>query len=202
MERRFANTISYLFHPLLLPFYTIGLLLWTDPALEGVAPVTSRLILLGIFFFIAILLPLFFSMILYRMKIVSSLYMEKQEERIYPLLVTGIFYYLAYYLMKEIRISPAIGLFMLGSTLLVTAVLILTFYRKISLHMTGIGGVAGWMLGFPGHFGAMPWLFYGTIFIAGIVGMARLVLGAHRSLDVYLGFLLGMMGMFSVSLFG
>jgi hypothetical protein len=202
MEKKIATLISWLLHPLWMPFITFVLLLWTDPAIQGLLPLTSRLVLAGIFFFVTIFLPLVFTAILYKTEIISSFYMEKQEERIYPLLVTGVFYYLAFYLLKGIKISPAISLFMLGSTIILAVVLILTFSRKVSFHTSAMGGLTGLLLGFPDHFGGMPYLLYAVILLAGITGTARLMLNAHKSSDIYIGFLVGVVVMFVVSLFG
>ena len=113
MEDRVARGVSYVFHPLLVPFYILLLLLHSDSNINGVIPLTSKLVLAGVMFFITILVPVTIIAFLFKIKMISSFYLEKQEERIYPLLIIGVFYYLAYYLMKGIRLSPVFSIYLL-----------------------------------------------------------------------------------------
>jgi membrane-associated phospholipid phosphatase len=59
--------------------------------------------------------------------------------------------------------------------------------------MVGIGGVTGamfvlsWML----HYPHAPWLMVILLFLAGVIGMARLQLNAHTIWEVVGGFVLG-----------
>ena len=196
MEDRIARVISYLFHPMLMPVYILILLLNLGSDFASNIPFKSKAAITGIMIFITILMPLVVTGFLYRMKMISSFYLEKQEERIYPLLIIGIFYYLAYYLLKGSHIYPVFSLYMLGSTLLIVFALVTTFYRKISLHMIGLGGLTGLLLGFSQHLDRMPYLLYGAVLLSGIVGSARLKIGAHKSSEIYSGFLMGAVVMF------
>jgi len=196
MEERIARILSFLFHPLLLPLYTLILFCTLENSLSLLLPFKSELILILVMVFITILLPVTLTALFVRMKLVTSFYLETREERIYPLLITGIFYYLAYYLLKGIHLSPVISMYMLGSTLLVVLAMMITFFRKISLHMIGMGGLTGLFLGYSDHFrGGMPILFF-VVLLAGIIGSARLKLGAHKSSEIYSGFFLGAIVMF------
>ncbi len=65
---------------------------------------------------------------------------------------------------------------------------------KISGHATAIGGVLGmviWLvLSGLTDIDPMPWV-TGMVIVAGIVGTARVILGAHDTLQVLAGWVLG-----------
>jgi hypothetical protein len=192
MEIRLARVISYLVHPLLMPLYMFLLLLNSNsfflPGLAG----SYKLILLGIICLTTILFPLLFIFLLYKRKLIVSLFLESREERIYPLLIIAIFYYLTYYLMKGIGISPVFSYYMLGATFLAILALISTFYRKISLHMLGMGGMSGLVMGLTLNLSANTfYLLVAAIMMSGVTGFARLKLNSHKPSEIYSGFLVG-----------
>lgn len=129
---------------------------------------------------------------LFRAKLVSSLYMDKREERTLPLLSIGIFYYLTYYLLKGISLSVLFSYFMLGATLLVLICLFVNFFFKISLHLAGIGGVTGFWIGLSLRQGT-PHLFLICLLIllCGLLGFSRLINGNHTVKEIYSGLFLG-----------
>jgi hypothetical protein len=192
IETGLAKAISYLFHPLLMPLYILLLLLNLDAFfLSGLAS-SYKLTLVGVTFLTTILVPLLLIFLLYKRKLIRSFFMETREERIYPILIIAIFYYLTYYLFKGIRISPVFSYYMLGATFLSILALIITFYRKISLHMLGMGGLSGLILGLGFNLSVnLVYFIVLTIFISGITGFARLKLSSHKASEIYSGYLLG-----------
>ena len=139
--------ISFVFHPVLMPFYTLLLMFNSHSFFVGLLPPKEIVFLLGSVLLTTAFGPLLMMLFLFRLKLVSSLYMQKREERILPLLTIAMFYYLTYYLLKGINLSVLFSYFMLGSTLLIIVCLFVNFFFKISLHMAGIGGVTGFWLG-------------------------------------------------------
>ncbi|HEY9114945.1 MAG TPA: hypothetical protein VIN10_09595, partial [Bacteroidales bacterium] len=134
--------------------------------------------------------------------VISSLEMEKQKERVLPLVLMSMIFYAVFYLMKQGPPNTVFNLFMLGSTILVLFTLMINYFWKISIHMVAQGGLFGAMLGLALRFGIeiRPILFL-IILIAGITAFARLKLKAHTTAEVYSGFVLGagfMAGLFLV----
>jgi len=197
MELRIARLISFIFHPLFIPFYTFLLLLDTNSYFSLMIPLKGKLVLSGIILLTTVLLPFFTSLLLLRMKILHSFFPEIREERIYLLVNISIFYYLSYYLLKGTPVSMVFSYFMLGSTFLVICALIITFFHRISLHMIGAGALTGVLLGLslagsldvPG-----PLLL--VIFLAGLTGSARLRMNSQPPPEIYSGFLVGITVMF------
>lgn len=197
METRIARFISYLMHPLLVPLYILALLLYGNSFLSPGLSYSFKLTLIGLICLTTILFPHLFIYLLYRKKLVHSLFLETSEERIYPLLIIAIFYYLTYYLLKGIRISPVFSYYMLGATFLAILALIITFYSKISLHMLGAGGMTGLILGLAFNLSnGICYFLVGTILVSGITGFARLKVNSHKPSEIYAGFLVGAIVMF------
>ena len=70
------------------------------------------------------------------------------------------------------------------------------FYRKISLHMIGIGGFTGLFLGLSLNFGInLNTEMIAGILLAGIIGFARLKSNSHQPAEIYTGFLMGVLVM-------
>jgi len=187
-----ARIISGLFHPVLLPFFTLILMLQSHYFFAGVLPLKEILILMGLVLLTTVFCPFLVIFLLFRAKIVSSLSMEKREERILPLLSIGVFYYLTYYLLKGISLSILFSYFMLAATLLIIICLFVNFFFKISLHMAGIGGVTGFWLGLSIRQGTPHEILISIlILLCGLLGFARLSNGNHSPKEVYTGLFLG-----------
>ena len=87
---------------------------------------------------------------------------------------------------------------MLATLMAIYVALIITFFWKISMHMIGIGGLAGAMMALSFRFGLDLWLLFSVIILAsGLLGVARLQLKAHSPSQVYVGFVLGFLIVFS-----
>ena len=197
MELRIAKVISYIFHPLFIPFYTILVLLSSDTYMLLMIPLKGKLLLFGIVLLTTVLLPLFTSFFLIRMKIIHSIFPKTRAERIYLLLNVAIFYYLTYYLLKGTHASIVFNYFMLGSTFLVICSLIITFFYKISLHMIATGGLLGGIFGLTfGHSVDLTGFILVLILFAGLMGSARLKIDSQKPAEVYYGFLVGITVMF------
>ena len=192
-----ARTISGLFHPVLMPFFTLMLMLQSHSFFSGLLPFKEILILMGSVLLTTMICPFLIIFFMYKVKLISSLYMEKREERVFPLLSIGVFYYLTYYLLKGISLSVLFSYFMLGATLLILICLFVNFFFKISLHMAGIGGVTGFWLGLSIRQGTSHVILLASLFLlCGLLGFARLKNGNHSPKEVYTGLFLGACTMF------
>lgn len=192
METKLAKVLSYIFHPLLLPTYILILLLNHSSFISPSLPAFYKTTLVGVVFFTTVLSPLFLSWMFYRLKIISSIYMTTREERIYPILSISVFYYLTYFLLRGIHISSIFSYYMLGATLLAILTLMITFYRKISMHMVAAGSFTGLFLGLSLNFGInLNTEIFTGILLAGIIGFARLKSNSHQPAEIYSGFMMG-----------
>lgn len=192
MAERISRGISVIFHPILMPVYILLLLLNDSLFITLLIPFKSKMILTGIVFLTTIALPLLSVWVFYRLRLISSILLKSREERIYPLLIVAIFYYMTYYLLKSFPVSFLFSYYMLGSALLVICGLIISFWMKISLHMLGIGGFLGVFLGLSLKLSLdFTGLIFPLILLSGIIGSARLNENSHKPSEIYTGFLAG-----------
>jgi hypothetical protein len=202
MEERIAKMFTIVFHPLFVPFYMLLILLNVNTFFAMMIPVKAKLLLSGLVFLTTILLPLLIVFLLYRLKLVKSFYLQSREERIYPLLTVAVFYYITYYLLKSFPISFIFSYYMLGSTFLTILAMIISFYRKISLHMIGIGGMLGLLMGLSLNLNLdLTWFVISVIILGGFLGFARIQSNSHKPSEIYSGFLVGVSVMFLLFIF-
>lgn len=139
-----------------------------------------------------LLIPIF----LYR-KIITSIDMESNRERILPLFLTFGSYYLGYFLIKSLPVPPVLISFILVSMLMVLVVGIISFWWKISAHMTGIGGLMGSMIAFSiKFFVEMQPVIIMMAIVAGLIGFSRLKLKAHSPAQLFAGWGIGLVSGF------
>lgn len=114
--------------------------------------------------------------------------------------ISGLIFFAGYYFLSLIHSVPTFVLKYISATIItIYASLIITFYWKISIHMVGIGGLAGGLLAFAFMLGLDIHLLMSLIFaVAGLIGVARLYLKAHNPAQVYAGFMLGFVMVFTV----
>ena len=192
METKIAKILSLVFFPLLIPTYTLLIIFNINVYFSMIIPQLAKLQILGMVFLITFIFPLFMMILFQRIGIIKSLYMKTKEERTLPYLMTIIFYYLASYLLKQLQISPIFYYFILGATFLIIITLIINFFWKISIHMIGIGGMLGTLMGLSFLWMIdIPFLIILLVLCSGITGYARLKLNAHNPAQIYSGFLLG-----------
>lgn len=199
MENRIARLISILFHPLLVPTYAVALLISFPAEYNRNFPFQASLMLIAFIFLSTFLLPLLLMLILKVMKVVESLEMKTQRERIIPLGMMAIVFYLVFQMLQQGPQDAVFNLFMLGSTLLVLLSLIINYYQKISIHMVAHGGLNGAFIGYSLLFGIeINWLICLLLGLSGLVGYARLQLRSHTQTEIYTGYLLGAVIMFAL----
>jgi hypothetical protein len=196
LETRFATVISYLFHPLLMP--TIGTILILNIGgyvTYAIAP-TVKYIVYGMVFLNTFIFPFLASHYLLKKGYIRSYGMSTIQERRLPLLLTAVFYFFTYYILRNAVLPPVLFLMILGATLSVLLTLIITLAWKISTHMVGIGGLLGAVIGMSMKFSLnLQFLIISLLLLSGLVGYARLKLRAHSHNQVYWGFALGLFSM-------
>lgn len=192
-EESIARFISYLFHPLLMPSYGFLIVFFTKNYISLFTPINFKLYVLGVTFLFTFLLPLLNALILFKLGKIKSLSMNNASERSMPYLGAVIYYFALYYLLDHSEvIIPLFKALILGAAASVTLTFLINFKWKISAHMTGVGGVAGAVLGIFYRLQIdMLLILLVIIFVSGIIAYARLKLRAHSPTQVYTGFLVG-----------
>lgn len=189
-----AQVLSYVFHPLFIPLYGAWLLYRTHPFAFVAMDRSTRAQLFVSLAADMLVLPLVTVFLLRKLGFISSIYMRQSKDRIIPYVACMLYYFWAFYSFK---LQPLIPLFFtrffLGCFLGVALAFMANIFLKVSMHALGMGGLLGLlllMLRDPGLSMALP--LSAAVLICGLVLSSRLVLNAHRSQDLYLGFLLGL----------
>jgi membrane-associated phospholipid phosphatase len=192
IETGIAKAISIVLHPMLLSTYALAILFNMQVYFSIGIPVKAKWMIGILIFIVTGLLPMLLALLMARLGIIKSLQMNQREERIWPFAIAAIFYYLAYYLLKQLDLSPVYILFMLGAFVTVVTGLVISFFWKISIHMTGMGGLVGAFTGLSLRLMIdIPLLIVILIILSGLAGFARLQLSAHSPTQVLAGFVTG-----------
>ena len=194
----FSKLLSGFFHPLLMPTIGLFLIFSVSSHIIYISLQVKRIVYVTVFVS-SCLLPLSLIPILLALKQIKSIYMKTKSERVWPMFIAGMFFFAGHYFLSHIYAVPVFILKYISATIItIYTSLIITFYWKISIHMVGIGGLAGGMLAFAFMLGLDIHLLMSLIFaVAGFIGVARLYLKAHNPAQVYAGFMLGFVIVFT-----
>ena len=200
MQRILALIISVIFQPLIIPAIVFGLILFIVPEATSLPPAFKQTI-----YYLIVLSTLVIPMItIFGLRLsgtLKSLHMETIQDRLIPFSITCIYYLLTlYFLHEKTEIDPLIWqVFGLISVVIIGLTLV-TFFWKMSAHMTGTGGLLAIIIvlgiKFPTFKGLYPLIL--AISLNGMVASARLYLDAHKPVEVYTGFVFG----FALCFFG
>ena len=188
---RFSKIISLFLHPVFMP--TLALYL-TLNLVESIRLVSAYYFtnLYMIVLVCTVALPLISVFFLIKNKLISSLEMADKKERSLPLLITGICISYGYYLLSNIlSVSPILKSEIFGAMIIVFISSIVSRFWKISLHMLGVGGVAGVLFSLNFLYGGLLNEFILMVLLSGLLGVARINENAHNHPQVYIGFLIG-----------
>jgi len=192
MEERFAKIISLVFHPILIPTYLIAVLMSLDVFFALMIPTEAKWQIVLLILITSAIFPSITLYGMYRFKLISSLGMDRKEERLYPYTATTIFFFLSTYMIWQINISPVYYYCMLGASILALLTLLINIFWKISAHTVSIGGVLGILIALQTVLLIeILWLIAIIIFLGGLLGFARLRAGTHTQAQIYAGYVVG-----------
>lgn len=176
-----------------MPTLVFGLLFFAVPQ----ATTLPEVIKLRLFYLVTVATLLIPMVLLIGMRLsglVRSLHFEAVKDRRVPFLVVTLFYLLTtLFLKQKTDLDPILWQGMGVMTVAVAFLTGVTFFWKMSAHMTGLGGLLAvvWVMGtYFGSF-SVVYLLMLSLGLAGIVASSRLYLDAHRPVEVYAGLLAG-----------
>jgi membrane-associated phospholipid phosphatase len=201
MQRSIAHFFSWVFQPLLMPTLAAALFIQLPFYAFNLLPDAVRWYVLICNTLFTILLPVLMIFMLLRNGVIQSVELKNREDRKYPILFTIVFHIANYYFLSKAHLPGPYMFFLLAALFSLVLTLIVTYYWKISMHMTGIGGVCGAFLTLAFIWPIELRLLLAALFLlAGIIGSSRLILNAHTSSQVALGFLAGFLPQLSLLL--
>lgn len=186
-----ACAMSVVFHPLLLPLYVL-FITFNSGTIFSYVPVFTRnmsylLTLLGVTLFPLVCLPL-----LKWSGLIKSYRLLHKQDRVFPVLVTIVGVFVVFYFSRILPYSNIVRQLYLVMVILLAGFMIVTLRWKISMHMTGIGALCGFVfiLGMK-YLGEVINLLPILILVSGILASSRLYLKRHTPTQVYVGYIYG-----------
>ncbi len=187
VQKNFDKIISILFHPLLVPFYGLAIILSADTPF-GILPFHVKRLLYIIILINNVLLPLSLLPFLMHMNFISSWSLNERDERTIPLIITTILYATSSYIFFRFPVPGFLKVFLITIFCISLILTLVNLKWKISLHASGMGAIMGliMILSFR-MYSSLFWYFIFAASIAGFVLSARLRLGIHSPRQVWYG---------------
>jgi membrane-associated HD superfamily phosphohydrolase len=187
----FLRLGSYIFHPLLMPL--LGSLLYYIVTPRYVEPefVQARLLAVAI---ITLFIPLVTFFLLKNLSLVTTIHLETVKERKLPLMIQCLLLLLIIKMVFDPYENPELYYFFVGILFsAITALLLVLFKFKVSLHQIGIAGVTMFLIALSVHF-KINILFGISLFfiINGWVASSRLHTNSHNFTELTIGFFVGL----------
>jgi membrane-associated phospholipid phosphatase len=192
-----SRFVSFVFHPLFLPAYAVFITIVANPSLFDFSGINRNILLIQVVIN-TVILPAITIGLMIPLGFVKSLKMEETTDRILPY-IAGMFYYIwiVVLFIKGGETPVIINVLMLGVLLsMILSFLVTLVYTKVSLHTVGAGILVGYFLTINSimELNIVPVILV-AIFLAGLIGTARLVLKAHTTEEVFLGYFIGSLGL-------
>lgn len=191
-----AHIISYLFHPIFIPFYMVMSVLYLPSYAFSRYTTNFKNILIVYIFFLDILVPLAGLWFMKKKGIISSLQIPNGQERGIPYFFLFFIYMLTAASLHRIQgLHPAISsaFYIIAAIILVIAIINSRWF-KISAHGAAIGGATAWLFILFEKYGIDSFnYFLISIILSGIIMSSRLILGAHDNKEIYFGYSIGLL---------
>ncbi len=186
----FYKAISYIFHPVI--FSIVSTLLYFIILPSHITKQSEHSILI-IVFLSTYIVPLLLLLFMKRFKMIESYHLESIAERKFPVLFMMVIFI---FLGRTLLLTEAVDLLaysFFACALTLLFVYVLFFINiKTSLHTLSVAGLIGFICVISYNYKLnllMPII--GLFLLFGIIATARLKLKAHKTKEIYLGFLIG-----------
>lgn len=191
MTKPIFKTISFVFHPLLMPFLGVLFYFFKSPRFIPIATVEAKLFSIAI---LTIILPILLFYLLKTINKINTFYLKTTEERIWPLILNCAILIL---ILKRVLTSneiPELYYFFIGILYSNFACLILALLKfKASIHMIASAGLFMFIIAIGIHFKININSYIALMcIIIGAVASARLDLKAHSAIELVIGFFIGL----------
>jgi membrane-associated phospholipid phosphatase len=191
-EKNFAMALSIIFQPIFVPLYSLILIFNANTYITYAVYDDIKLFIYGITIMNTIILPMGVFYYFYKAKLIKTIHMHTARERSLPFLTIVVFQMSTFYVFSQAPLPSLFPNLVLGAAISVATAFIINLKWKVSIHMLGMGGIVGTLIGLMLRYQVDALnLVIALVLISGLVGYSRLKLNAHTPLQVYVGFILG-----------
>lgn len=187
-----AVIVSLLLHPVFMTTYSIALLFVYTDFKYIFANRFSDFMSMVMFF--TCFMPLVSIYFYRRIGYINAFSIETRHDRLVPFFTTVLSYGVLFFIFYKGGLYTWFLAIVVASTILLVLGNLICIWWKISMHMIGIGGLIGSVFSIAYNIKQQnPYeLFIILIILAGILGVARLILKKNTPAQVYGGFLVGL----------
>ncbi len=185
------KSISYIFHPLLMPFLGVVFYFSKSPRFIPLPIIKAKLFSLAL---LTILLPILLFFLLRTLGKINTIHLATTKERILPLLINCVIVFVISQRIFPNNEIAELYYFFVGVLLSTLACLILAALNfKVSIHMIASAGVFMFFIALSIHFNININGSIALFAIAiGAIATSRLHLKAHTNIELILGFFVGL----------
>ena len=186
----FLKIGSILFHPLLMPLMGTAIYFYITPRFVDRQMVVGNLFVLAI---VTVIIPIVMFFLLKSLRLVDSIFLRTVKERKFPLMIQCILLLLVIKIVFDPYDNPELYHFFVGILFSAFSALLMVFFKiKISLHQMGVAGLLMFLVGLSAHFKInllMSISFF--LFANGWVASSRLQAKAHNYTELWTGLFIG-----------
>lgn len=183
---------SYIFHPVWMPFAGTFIYFLVSPRFFPEPVIEAKLMAIAI---MTLFIPIVFYFLLKTLGMVETHLMRDVRERKWPLLFYAALNLVTLKFVLDSFDYPELYYFFAGILISTVIALFLVWIRvKISLHMMGLAGLLMFLIALSASYD-LDLIYTISFFVAvtGLTATSRLHLKAHSSLELALGFLIGLL---------
>ncbi|MDP2687319.1 MAG: hypothetical protein Q8O62_08865 [Aequorivita sp.] len=186
----FLKAASYIFHPLFIPLLGTILYFVVTPRYLDMQIVRVNLFAITI---ITIFIPFVMFFLLKNIGVVETIYLREVKERKFPLMIQCILLLLIIKMVFDPYDDPELYNFFVGLVFSTFSALVMVFFKiKVSLHQMGVAGILMFIVGLSAHFKINLLISISFfLFVNGWVASSRLENDSHTYPELGIGLLLG-----------
>lgn len=186
----FLKAASYIFHPLFIPLMGTILYFVVTPRYLDMQIVRVNLFAIAI---ITIFIPFVMFFLLKNIGVVETIYLREVKERKFPLMIQCILLLLIIKMVFDPYDDPELYNFFVGLVFSTFSALVMVFFKfKVSLHQMGVAGILMFIVGLSAHFKINLLISISFfLFVNGWVASSRLENDSHTYPELGIGLLLG-----------
>lgn len=188
----FLKIASFIFHPLLMPL--LGTVIYYKVTPKYIDPdlVITEYLAVTI---ITILIPIVIFFLLKNLGVVETIYLKEVKERKFPLMIQCILLLLIIKMVFDPYEDPEMYYFFVGMVFSAFSALVMVFFKiKVSLHQMGVAGILMFLIGLSAHFKINLLISISFfLFVNGWVASSRLNSDSHTYPELGIGVLFGVL---------
>ena len=188
----FLKIASFIFHPLLMPL--LGTVIYYKVTPKYIDPdlVITEYLAVTI---ITILIPIVIFFLLKNLGVVETIYLKEVKERKFPLMIQCILLLLIIKMVFDPYEDPEMYYFFVGMVFSAFSALVMLFFKiKVSLHQMGVAGILMFLIGLSAHFKINLLISISFfLFVNGWVASSRLNSDSHTYPELGIGVLFGVL---------